>query len=456
MLRASALLLVGASADIQQEWNNFKMTYGKTYNGIDEEQKRFGIFKDNYDFIVKTNAQSLSYKLGVNLFTDLTGDEVAASYTGLKPKSTWADLPHLGTMQYSGKALADSVDWTTKGAVTPVKNQGQCGSCWSFSTTGALEGAWQIAGNTLTSLSEQQFVDCDKVDQGCNGGLMDNAFQFAEKNAICTEGSYPYKGVDGTCQASSCTVGIPKGDVTGYKDVAKDDMQALMEAVTQQPVSIAIEADKSAFQSYQSGVLSSTCGTSLDHGVLLVGYGSDNGQDYWKVKNSWGTTYGENGYVRLLRGKGGAGECGLLSGPPSYPVVSGSAPPGPSPGPSPPAPPSPPSPPAPGSTHYEKPPCRSDEEAVTIQGFTGSVCTPICTNTACPTDVPAGTTDKPSCVLQDSASGDKYCAITCLFGGCPTGATCQHSGLTGICMYPDANAAPTKQLELAQSTLIAV
>merc|ERR1712194_814419 len=255
----------------------------------------------NYDFIVKTNAHNLSYKLGVNLFTDLTGDEVAASYTGLKPKSTWADLPHLGTMQYSGKALADSVDWTTKGAVTPVKNQGQCGSCWSFSTTGALEGAWQIAGNTLTSLSEQQFVDCDKVDQGCNGGLMDNAFQFAEKNAICTEGSYPYKGVDGTCQASSCTVGIPKGDVTGYKDVAKDDMQALMEAVTQQPVSIAIEADKSAFQSYQSGVLSSTCGTSLDHGVLLVGYGSDNGQDYWKVKNSWGTTYGENGYVRLLR-----------------------------------------------------------------------------------------------------------------------------------------------------------
>ena len=107
MLRASALLLVGASADIQQEWDNFKMTYGKTYNGIDEEQKRFGIFKENYDFIVKTNAQNLSYKLGVNLFTDLTGDEVAASYTGLKPKSTWADLPHLGTMQYSGNALGD-------------------------------------------------------------------------------------------------------------------------------------------------------------------------------------------------------------------------------------------------------------------------------------------------------------------------------------------------------------
>jgi len=106
--------------------------------------------------------------------------------------------------------------------------------------------------------------------------------------------------------------------------VSKDDEQALMEAVSQQPVSIAIEADKMAFQSYRSGILSTTCGSSLDHGVLLVGYGTENGQDYWKVKNSWGTTYGEDGYVRLLRGKGGAGECGLLSGPPSYPVVSGS------------------------------------------------------------------------------------------------------------------------------------
>merc|ERR1711972_1051668 len=255
----------------------------------------------------------------------------------------------------SGKTLADSVDWTTKGAVTPVKNQGQCGSCWSFSTTGALEGAWEIATGKLVSLSEQQFVDCDKVDSGCSGGLMDNAFQYAEKNAICTEESYSYTGRGGTCKASSCTVGIPNGGVTGFKDVAKDDMQALMEAVEKQPVSIAIEADKAAFQSYRSGILSSSCGANLDHGVLLVGYGSEGGKDYWKVKNSWGTSYGENGYVRLLRGKGGAGECGLLSGPPSYPVVSGS--PAPSPSPVPPSP----SPPTPGNSHYEhyeKPPCR--------------------------------------------------------------------------------------------------
>jgi len=316
-------LAAAGQPDYEREWKAFTDKYQKVYNGEDEKSHRFGIFKDNLDIITKANAQNLGYTLGVNVFADLTGDEVAAQYTGLKPEKMWADLPHLGTMEYSGKALADSVDWTTKGAVTPVKNQGQCGSCWAFSTVGSLEGAWQIAGNPLTSFSEQQFVDCDKgSDQGCNGGLMDNAFKYAERNAICTEASYSYKGRGGTCQASSCSVGIPQGDVTGYKDVARDNEQALMEAVEKQPVSIAVEADKSAFQLYSGGVLSSTCGSNLDHGVLLVGYGTENGQDYWKVKNSWGTSFGEDGYIRLKRGKGGAGECGLLSGPPSFPVVS--------------------------------------------------------------------------------------------------------------------------------------
>merc|ERR1711998_532221 len=128
------------------------------------------------------------YTLAINEFADMTADEFGAIYMGLaKPQKMWGELPYLGRHKYSGAALPSSVDWSQKGAVTTVKNQGQCGSCWSFSTTGSLEGAWEIATGKLVSLSEQQFVDCDKVDQGCSGGLMDNAFEFAEKNAICTE-----------------------------------------------------------------------------------------------------------------------------------------------------------------------------------------------------------------------------------------------------------------------------
>nr|ABV22333.1 cysteine protease 1 [Noctiluca scintillans] len=309
--------------DYMMMFNNFKTKYGKVYNGINEDAVRFGIFKANVDIIYATNARNLTFALGVNEFTDLTQEEFAASYTGLKPASLWSGLPRLSTHEYNGAPLASSVDWTTQGVVTPVKNQGQCGSCWSFSTTGALEGAWALSTGNLVSLSEQQFEDCDTTDSGCNGGWMDNAFSFAKKNSICTEGSYPYTATDGTCNLSGCQVGIPQGGVVGYTDVSTDSEQAMMSAVAQQPVSIAIEADQYSFQLYSSGVLTASCGTRLDHGVLAVGYGSEAGTDYWKVKNSWGSSWGEQGYVRLQRGKGGAGECGLLAGPPSYPVVSG-------------------------------------------------------------------------------------------------------------------------------------
>merc|ERR1719316_475110 len=186
----------------------------------------------------------------------------------------WMGMPRLGLDLYSGADLPTSVDWTEKGAVTGVKNQGTCGSCWSFSTTGALEGAWKVATGLLISLSEQQLVDCSKENDACKGGSMDSAFSYLKEHDACLESSYPYKEEAGPmCKEDTCTVGIPKGDITGYYDVPVDDMNALMEAVAQQPVSVAIEADQTSFQTYGGGVLTKTCGNKLDHGVLAVGYG---------------------------------------------------------------------------------------------------------------------------------------------------------------------------------------
>merc|ERR1712100_585342 len=216
-------------------------------------------------------------------------------------------------MHEDAAAEAATIDWTTKGAVTPVKNQGQCGSCWSFSTTGGLEGAWQLSSGNLVSMSEQQFVDCDTGSSGCNGGLMDQAFGWAENQAIATESSYPYTARDGSCK-SSFTTAIPQGGVTGYKDVGTSG-SSLTSAIMNAPVSVAIEADQSVFQSYTGGVISSGCGSNLDHGVLAVGVNSDGSI---KVKNSWGTSWGVNGFVNIA-----TSQCGITQSA-SYPVVSSS------------------------------------------------------------------------------------------------------------------------------------
>lgn len=211
--------------------------------------------------------------------------------------------------------LADTVDWRTKGAVTPVKNQGQCGSCWAFSSTGSMEGAHFLKTGKLLSLSEQQLVDCSWLNLGCNGGMQDRAFFYAKYHPLETESDYPYiaksHGLFG-CQATKS-----KGVVTAesYKDVSTMNVKQLKAALNQQPVSISIEADRTVFQQYKSGVITgSSCGTSLDHAVLAVGYGSENGQDYFLVKNSWGAAWGDKGYVKL----GSNNVCGLLQEP-TYP-----------------------------------------------------------------------------------------------------------------------------------------
>jgi C1A family cysteine protease len=300
-------------------FEKFVADFGKVYKTEEARDAAKATFSRNVAKIIAHNLENKDYTMEINEFADMSAEEFSSARLGLKmPKSGFfGNVPKVGTHVYSGAALPDSVDWTAKGAVTPVKNQGQCGSCWSFSTTGGLEGANFLASGKLVSFSEQQFVDCDTVDQGCNGGLMDNAFKFAEANDLCTEESYPYKAVGGSCAASSCTVGLKQGDVTGFTDVDHTE-NALMEAIAKQPVSIAIEADQQAFQFYSGGVMTGDCGQQLDHGVLAVGYGTLDGKNYWKVKNSWGASWGMSGYILIERG---SNKCGILNSA-SYPQVA--------------------------------------------------------------------------------------------------------------------------------------
>merc|ERR1719454_986685 len=326
-------------SEYQSLWTQFKQDFTKSYALAEEHDARYLTFKTNVDFIMSHDerADEHGFTVGINQFADMTRQEFKKTMLTYQAERKQANPIKV----FDTTNLADSVDWTTKGAVTPVKNQGQCGSCWAFSTTGSTEGAYQIATGKLLSFSEQELVDCagSYGNQGCNGGLMDNGFKYLEAKGDALESKYAYTAKTGTCSSQkSADPALAKGSVTSFNDVPSDSASQMEAAVAQQPVSVAIEADQSGFQFYKSGVFSGTCGTNLDHGVLVVGYGTDSGKDYWKVKNSWGTTWGDGGYIRLVRnskttnttsrkllggggGGGASGECGLLKQP-SYPVIS--------------------------------------------------------------------------------------------------------------------------------------
>lgn len=318
--------VLAVAADVQSQWETWKIEFGRVYNGESEEKLRFDIFSNNVKHIEEINAQNRSFKFGTNQFSDLSPEEFKSTYLKYSKPVVRNSDAYLGQHVWTGETLPDSVDWHDAGAVTPIKDQGQCGSCWSFSTTGGLEGAYQIKSGQLISLSEQQYVDCAPFpNQGCNGGSMDFGLRYAKDHDLCLEDSYPYEAQTKKCRASGCTVGLHKGVVTGVKDLAVvpevvPASQANMQsAVAQQPVSVAVDAG--AFQSYQSGVLDEDmCGTKLDHGVLVVGYGTYEGDNYWKIKNSWGPQWGMDGFILLKRGGGGKGVCGLLLDP-AYPVI---------------------------------------------------------------------------------------------------------------------------------------
>lgn len=294
---------------------------------LDEKQRRFNVFKENARNIHEFNKRKdAPYKLRLNKFADMTNQEFRAAYAGSRINHHRSLRgSRAGSFMYHNVDLHDlpaSVDWRKKGAVAPVKDQGQCGSCWAFSTVAAVEGINQIKTKKLVPLSEQELIDCDNAENsGCNGGLMDYAFEFIKKNGgITSEEKYPYMADEGSCTAQE---NAPVVVIDGYENVPANDEDSLLKAVAHQPVSIAIEASGMDFQFYSEGVFTGRCGIELDHGVAVVGYGkTQRGTKYWIVRNSWGAEWGERGYIRMLRGaKHPEGLCGIAMEA-SYPIKS--------------------------------------------------------------------------------------------------------------------------------------
>jgi len=310
------------SLDHKAIFQSWRQDFDRKYSNAEEEVKKYLQFLKNLKFICETNGEGLSYKLRLNQFGDMNEDEFRKYVHGpsgscVRPPKSKESNNKLAKNIKSPNAPA-SIDWTDYNGydyVTPVKNQGSCGSCWAFATTGSLECRYAINKGELISLSEQQLVDCSDSygNYGCDGGWWYNAYAYIEAvGGLCTESEYPYLGVDSTCQQSTCGTYYDK--MTNYADVTADDEAALEDAVATGCVAVGVEADQSSFQFYSSGILTGNCGTNIDHGVLAVGYGSSNGQDYWKVKNSWGTSWGDAGYIYICRScgaNGAEGECGI-------------------------------------------------------------------------------------------------------------------------------------------------
>ncbi|XP_065855854.1 senescence-specific cysteine protease SAG39-like [Euphorbia lathyris] len=308
-------------ASMQTMHEQWMTRYGRVYKDSNEKEMRFSIFKQNVHLIESFNKdEAKSFKLGINQFADLTNQEFATSRNRFKGHIC---SEQAGPFRYENiSAVPISMDWRKKGAVTAIKDQGQCGSCWAFSTVAAVEGITQLTTGKLISLSEQELVDCDTkgVDQGCEGGLMDDGFEFIIGNkGITTETNYPYDAADGTCNTKEEANRAAK--ITGYEDVPANNEAALMKAVANQPIAVAIDASGSEFQFYSSGIFTGSCGTELDHGVTAVGYGSSSGMNYWLVKNSWGSQWGEEGYIRMQKDiDANEGLCGIAMQA-SYPTA---------------------------------------------------------------------------------------------------------------------------------------
>jgi len=311
-------------SDLDSEWQAYKSYHTKKYSSSEESLRRL-IWEENLKRVALHNLEAAmgkhTYTLAMNEFADLSGEEFAKIVLGscVIPKrnstgaATFLKSPFI--------QVPTSVDWRDKNLVTPIKDQKQCGSCWAFSTTGSLEGQHSKKTGKLVSLSEQQLVDCSGKfgNFGCMGGLMDNAFRYIKANGgIDTEASYPYEARDGHCRFKPADIGAT---VAGYTDVPEGDEAALTQAIaTVGPISVAIDASHFSFQLYHTGVYyEKRCSsTRLDHGVLAVGYGTEDGQDFYWVKNSWGVSWGQKGYIKMARNR--KNNCGIATQA-SYPLV---------------------------------------------------------------------------------------------------------------------------------------
>ena len=274
-------------------------------------------YDENIKFIKDHNSKNSSYEVGINQFVSRTYINGTSNESSHYIPSNHDDMNIL-----TKEELPKEVDWVKKGAVSSVKNQLECGSCWAFSAVGSVEGEWSLKHHKLYNLSEQELVDCSDYlgNQGCDGGSMTNAFEYIIQNGLCSNVSYPYNGTDEQCQNQTCTKLV---HINKYHSVPPNNEEQLEKAVAKQPVSVAIQANQQSFQLYKKGIYSDPdCGDQLDHGVLVVGYGYDlfHGMNYWIVKNSWGPKWGENGYIRMAKGiEDPEGQCGIAMDA-SYPV----------------------------------------------------------------------------------------------------------------------------------------
>ncbi|ESR59058.1 hypothetical protein CICLE_v10017565mg [Citrus x clementina] len=297
-----------ASISIAEKHEKWMAEHGRSYKDELEKDMRFKIFKQNLEYIDKVNNNNnnsneginRTYKLGTNQFSDLTNAEFRASYAG----NSMAITSQHSSFKYQNLTqVPTSMDWREKGAVTSIKNQGGCAACWAFSAVAAVEGITQISSGNLIRLSEQQLLDCSSNgNSGCVAGKSDIAFKYIIKNqGIATEADYPYHQVQGSCGREHAAA----AKISSYEVLPSGDEQALLKSVSMQPVSINIEGTGQDFKNYKGGIFNGVCGTQLDHAVTIIGFGTtEDGTKYWLIKNSWGDTWGEAGYMRIQRDEG--------------------------------------------------------------------------------------------------------------------------------------------------------